>query len=191
MPNTRFRIWQFRKGFTLIELLIVISIIGILASLVLASYSGAQAKARDGVRKSDLAQMKRALELVKADCAGGAWYPNIADTQIQPGSSFSNYLLQTSSNEYMNPVPKDPTNSSPQVYAYTPDTVNVSTGTTPCPSAAGIPSSVQGTKNYALSVKLERATDAAGPESRTTCNGKPGVQAAVSYTPGNYYICNN
>src|SRR3989344_9497938 len=63
------------KGFTLIELLIVITIIGILASLTLASYSGTQQKARDAVRKSDLAQIKRALELAKSDCSGNAFYP--------------------------------------------------------------------------------------------------------------------
>jgi len=53
---------SIQLGFTLIELLIVISIIGILASLTLVSYSGAQKQARDSQRKSDLGQIKNSLE---------------------------------------------------------------------------------------------------------------------------------
>ena len=51
-----------KKGFTLIELLVVIAIIGVLASTVLASLNGARAKARDARRKSDIRQLKLALE---------------------------------------------------------------------------------------------------------------------------------
>jgi len=49
-------------GFTLIELLVVISIIGILASLTLVSYTGAQKQTRDTQRRSDLNQIRNALE---------------------------------------------------------------------------------------------------------------------------------
>lgn len=54
-------------GFTLIELLIVIAIIAILISIGLASYSRAQAQARDGQRKSDLRNIQGALEQYYAD----------------------------------------------------------------------------------------------------------------------------
>lgn len=50
------------RGFTLIELLIVISIIGVLAGLLLASYSTAQRQARNTQRRSDLKQYQTALE---------------------------------------------------------------------------------------------------------------------------------
>ena len=50
------------KGFTLIELLIVISIIGILAGLTLASYNNSQSKARDAQRKTDLKDLQKALQ---------------------------------------------------------------------------------------------------------------------------------
>ncbi len=54
---------KHRKGFTLIELLVVISIIGLLSSIVLASVNQARIKARNAIRKSDLVQLRNALEL--------------------------------------------------------------------------------------------------------------------------------
>jgi prepilin-type N-terminal cleavage/methylation domain-containing protein len=55
---------QIRKesGFTIIELLIVIAIIGILATLVLTNFRGAQAKGRDTVRKNDINSLYQKLE---------------------------------------------------------------------------------------------------------------------------------
>jgi len=56
-----------KKGFTLIELLVVISIIGILSSLAVVSLNGARAKARDALRKADMAQIRTALSLYYFD----------------------------------------------------------------------------------------------------------------------------
>jgi len=52
-----------RKGFTLVEILVVIAIIGILASVVLASMGGARSKGRDTKRISDVKQLQLALQL--------------------------------------------------------------------------------------------------------------------------------
>ncbi len=54
---------KYKRGFTLIELLVVIAVIGILASVVLASLNSARAKARDARRLADIKQVATALEL--------------------------------------------------------------------------------------------------------------------------------
>lgn len=51
------------KGFTLIELLVVVAIIGILASVVLASLNTARAKGADAAVKANLANMRAQAEL--------------------------------------------------------------------------------------------------------------------------------
>ena len=48
-------------GFTIVELLIVISVIGILASIVMVVYPGYQMRARDAERRSDVTQVAAAL----------------------------------------------------------------------------------------------------------------------------------
>jgi general secretion pathway protein G len=61
------------KGFTLIELLIVIGIIGILSMSGLSAFKNTQRNGRDARRKTDLEQVRSALELYHSD---NKQYPN-------------------------------------------------------------------------------------------------------------------
>ena len=65
------------QGFTLIELLVVISIIAILAVVGITLFSGAQNKARDARRKSDIIAMSKAMEV---NYVVGSGYPTAVST---------------------------------------------------------------------------------------------------------------
>lgn len=56
-----------KKGFTLIELLVVIAIIGILAAIGITAFGGAQGKARDSKRKSDMGGLMAQLVIYYDD----------------------------------------------------------------------------------------------------------------------------
>ena len=56
-----------KQGFTIVELLIVIVIIGVLATLIIITYSGIQQRAHSAKRKTDANVMMKWLELYYAD----------------------------------------------------------------------------------------------------------------------------
>lgn len=64
------------KGFTIVELLIVIVVIGILALLVITTYSGIQQKARNSKRQTDIASVQTQLE---AFFSQNGYYPSLTD----------------------------------------------------------------------------------------------------------------
>lgn len=69
----RGHIFDLAKGFSLIELLVVIAIIGVLIAVGTASYLTAQKQTRDTRRKTDLMEIRQALETYRSE--EGA-YPN-------------------------------------------------------------------------------------------------------------------
>lgn len=56
-----------QSGFTIVELLIVIVVIGILATLVIVTFSGIQQKARDSQRQTDINAVDSHLEAYYAE----------------------------------------------------------------------------------------------------------------------------
>src|ERR1700761_1040219 len=64
------------KGFTIVELLIVIVVIGILALLVITTYSGIQQKARNAKRQTDIQSVQTQLE---AFYSQNGYYPSLTD----------------------------------------------------------------------------------------------------------------
>jgi prepilin-type N-terminal cleavage/methylation domain-containing protein len=64
------------QGFTIVELLIVIVVIGILALLVITTYSGIQAKARNSKRASDVKSLQTQIE---AYFSQNGYYPSRTD----------------------------------------------------------------------------------------------------------------
>lgn len=64
------------QGFTIVELLIVIVVIGILALLVITTYSGIQQKARNAKRQTDVASLQTQLEGYHTD---KGYYPSRAN----------------------------------------------------------------------------------------------------------------
>lgn len=67
------------SGFTIVELLIVVVVIGVLAALVLNSFSSAQARARDTSRITKLNAIKKAIEGYYAE---NGRYPEIQDAKM-------------------------------------------------------------------------------------------------------------
>ena len=97
-------------GFTLMELLITVSIIAILISIGIASYSTINKQSRDTKRKSDIEQIRSALEMYRADNSA---YPNVGSGSWTVASDLSTALATT----YILAIPSDPKGAT-QPYMY-------------------------------------------------------------------------
>ncbi len=73
------------SGFTIVELLIVIIVIGILAALVLVTFSGVQQKARNTERTTDIKAVASHLEVYNAQFGYYPSGPNLNDAAFISG----------------------------------------------------------------------------------------------------------
>jgi len=105
-----------KRGFTLIELLVVIAIIGLLSSFAVVSLNGARAKARDALRRGDMAQMRTAMNLYYDDHnvfpSCGVFNPNAEDFGATDAcySGALTTALTSGTRPYMAEIPADPKN---------------------------------------------------------------------------------
>lgn len=87
---------EYEKGFTLVELMIVVSIVGILATIAAPSYQSSLIRAKETVLRQDLFTLRELLDHHRADQGK---YPPSLDGLVSAG--------------YLRAIPKDPfTNSS-------------------------------------------------------------------------------
>jgi prepilin-type N-terminal cleavage/methylation domain-containing protein len=119
------------KGFTIVELLIVIVVIGILALLVITTYSGIQAKARNSKRASDVKSLQTQIE---AYFSQNGFYPSRTD--LNTASWLNTNMKSLDQNALIDP--SNPTQSKTLVaapvaksYSYA---VTQSDGSTSCES---------------------------------------------------------
>jgi len=137
------------SGFTLIELLVVVSIIGLLSSFAVVSLNSARAKARDALRKGDMAQIRTAMNLYYDDNtaypACGTYNAGVPDFGAT-NACYSGALttaLTGGTRPYLASQPADPRNLSND----------------PAISAVYIYSYVSNGSEYALTYHLEEEVD--------------------------------
>ncbi len=92
-----------RRGFTLIEVLVVITLIVVLASMGMASYTNSVRRTREAVLKEDLFRMRDAIDQFYADKTK---YPQSLPDLVSEG--------------YLREIPKDPITDSADTWVTVP-----------------------------------------------------------------------
>ncbi|MCE9549086.1 type II secretion system GspH family protein [Candidatus Nomurabacteria bacterium] len=165
---------NLQKGFTLIELLVVVAIIGILASVVLASLNTARAKGADAAIKANLANIRAQAELLY-DQYGG-YGVDASPTAFSAGT-----CAETADTLFANST----------IWGQVSAAVSASGGLSSCLST------VTGTGSWAVGVQLKAnslteawCVDSYGASTLETLDGTP-AQAELNalITDGTYAKC--
>ncbi len=94
------------SGFTLLEVLVSATIIAVLTSIGLVSFSSVNKRSRDVKRKSDLEQVRSALEMYRSDnTTAPGEYPSAGAGSFTNATSLDSSLV---TNSYMPVIPADP-----------------------------------------------------------------------------------
>ena len=88
---------KINRGFTLVELLVVISIIGVLTTILMVNFVGTREKANDSKKVQNLNSLKSALRLYYNDNQS---YPNGSNCTECLDSLMNSYLPNTSNIGY-------------------------------------------------------------------------------------------
>ena len=100
------------KGFSVLELMIVVTIIGILASVAVQKWREYQSKTRDNIRKLALVQVSKALEVYymkhrSYPSTSSAWWGESSLRGSRPYSGDTAYIPGLAP-KYINELPRDP-----------------------------------------------------------------------------------
>jgi prepilin-type N-terminal cleavage/methylation domain-containing protein len=102
-----------QRAFTLIEVLVVATILGVLLSIAIVSFSSAQKKARDARRKADLEIVRQGLILYRQDNGS---YGNVGSNN----AGFNDLVTTLHNDEYLtNTTITDPANNLSYFYSAT------------------------------------------------------------------------
>jgi len=122
---------QNQQGFTIIEMLIVVLVIGVLATLVVVTFSGIQMKNRDNKRRYDVEAIAMQLEVYNA--SHGA-YPALAELSSE--NWVQKNLRNLNTNHLQAPGSKNADSLSSTIsistYQYVPGPAGCTTAKTTC-----------------------------------------------------------
>ncbi len=96
-------------GFTLLEVLVSATIIAVLTAIGIVSYSSVNKRSRDVKRKSDLEQIRAALEMYRSD---NSQYPDAGSESVTSAQDLSATLVST----YIPTIPSDPSPTGDYYY---------------------------------------------------------------------------
>jgi prepilin-type N-terminal cleavage/methylation domain-containing protein len=135
------------KGFTIVELLIVIVIIGILATLVIVTFTGIQQKARDSQRQTDIGAVNSHVTAYYAETGA---YPTLA--MLNDSAWVSAHMKGLDPEALVDPKGGAiQASAGADHYGYA-----ATLGTDPCPAATGTsPDQVSTCDGYTLTANLE------------------------------------